>query len=382
MNERRLALASPSPKPAERSVTVPLTVRDLHDLAVQRLSRMAYDYYASGSEGETTLAGNEAAWARVRLRPRCLVDVSARDLSTTVLGRRVAMPVLIAPTAFQRMAHPDGELATARAASALGTIMALSTLATSTLEDVAAAYDAERGALGGRWFQLYVFRDRGITRELVERAEAAGYDALALTVDAPFLGRRLRDVRNGFALPPGLSVANLVRHGKGALSEALGDSGLAAYVAAMLDPSLTWRDLAWLRSITRLPVVVKGVVRADDARLAAAHGAAAVVVSNHGGRQLDGAIATADALPEVVDAGHDTLEVYVDGGLRRGTEVLKALALGARAVLVGRPVLWGLACDGAAGVASALGMLRAELDAAMALAGCASASGVTPDLVR
>jgi 4-hydroxymandelate oxidase len=363
-------------------VTVQLTVRDLHDLAVERLPRMAYDYYASGSEDETTLAENEAAWARVRLRPRCLVDVSVRDLSTTVLGRRVSMPVLVAPTAFQRMAHPDGELATARAAAALGTIMALSTLATSTLEDVAASYDAERGALGGRWFQLYVYRDRGVTRALVERAESAGYDALALTVDAPFLGRRLRDVRNGFALPAGLSVANLVGHGKGAVREALGDSGLAAYVASMLDPSLTWRDLEWLRSITRLPVIVKGVVRADDARLAAEHGASAVVVSNHGGRQLDGAIATADALPEVVDAARDALEVYVDGGLRRGTDVLKALALGARAVLVGRPVLWGLACDGAAGVASALGMLRAELDLAMALAGCASASDVTPDMVR
>ena len=176
-------------------MTVPLTVRDLHDLAARCLPRMAYDYSASGSEDESTLAENEAAWARVRLRPRCLVDVSTRDLTTTVLGRRVAMPVLVAPTAFQRMAHPDGELATARAAAALGTVMALSTLATSTLEDVAAAYDAERGASGGRWFQLYVYRDRGVTRALVERAEAAGYDALVLTVDAPFLGRPMRHAR-------------------------------------------------------------------------------------------------------------------------------------------------------------------------------------------
>jgi 4-hydroxymandelate oxidase len=362
-------------------MTVPLTVRDLHDVAAQCLPRMVYDYYASGADDESTLAGNEVAWARVRLRPRCLVDVSARDLSTTVLGRPVAMPVLVAPTAFQRMAHPDGELASARAAAAAGTVMTLSTLANSTLEDVAAAYDAERGARGGRWFQLYVYRDRGITRALVERAEAAGYDALALTVDAPFLGRRLRDVRNGFALPAGLSVANLVGHGKGAVDPALGDSGLAAYVATMLDPSLTWRDVEWLRSITRLPVVVKGVVRGDDTRRAAAHGASGVVVSNHGGRQLDGAVATADALREVADAAGDALEVFVDGGVRRGTDVLKALALGARAVLVGRPVLWGLACDGAAGVASALGMLRAELDMAMALAGCASARDATPDLV-
>ncbi|HEY2065579.1 MAG TPA: alpha-hydroxy acid oxidase [Gemmatimonadaceae bacterium] len=360
-------------------MTVQLTIADLHELAAARLPRAAYDYYASGAEDEHTLAENEAGWARVRLRPRCLVDVSTRDLSTTVLGKHVSMPVLVAPTAFQRMAHPDGELATARAASAAATVMVLSTLATTTLEDVAAAYDAKRRDAGGRWFQLYVYRDRGVTRALVERAEAAGYDALVLTVDTPYLGRRLRDVRNGFALPQGLSVANLVGHGKGALGEAAGESGLAAYVTAMLDPSLTWRDVEWLRSITRLPVVIKGVLRDDDARLAASHGASAVVVSNHGGRQLDGAISTAAALPEVVDAVGDALEVYVDGGVRRGSDVLRALALGARAVLVGRPVLWGLACDGEPGVATALEMLRAELDLSMALAGCVSASGVARD---
>jgi 4-hydroxymandelate oxidase len=360
-------------------MTAQLTIADLHELAAARLPRLAYDYYASGSEQEHTLAENEAGWARVRLRPRCLVDVSTRDLSTTVLGQRVSMPVLVAPTAFQRMAHPDGELATARAAAAASTVMVLSTLATTTLEEVATAYDAKRGEAGGRWFQLYVYRDRGVTRTLVERAEAAGYDALVLTVDTPYLGRRLRDVRNGFALPEGLAVANLVGHGKGALGESVGDSGLAAYVTAMLDPSLTWRDVEWLRSITALPVIIKGVLRDDDARHAVANGASAVIVSNHGGRQLDGAVCTASALPEVVDAVGDAVEVYVDGGIRRGSDVLRALALGARAVLVGRPVLWGLACDGESGVGAALEMLRTELDLSMALAGCASAGAVMRD---
>lgn len=210
-------------------MTAQLTIADLHDLAAACLPRAAYAYYASGAEDEHTLAENDAGWARVRLRPRCLVDVSSRDLSTIVLGQRVSMPVLVAPTAFQRMAHPDGEIATARAAAAARTVMVLSTLATTTLEDVAAAYDASRnGAEGaGRWFQLYVYRDRGVTRALVERAEVAGYDALVLTVDTPYLGRRLRDVRSGFALPEGFSVANLVEYGKGALGEAAGDSGLA-----------------------------------------------------------------------------------------------------------------------------------------------------------
>ena len=355
---------------------LPLTCDDLHALAAERLSRMAYDYYASGAEEERTLGDNAAAWQRLRLRPRCLVDVSARDLSTTVLGRRVSMPVLVAPTAFQCLAHDDGECATARAAAAEGTVMGLSTLATQPLEDVAAA-----NGDGARWFQLYVYKDRGITRSLVERAEAAGYAALALTVDAPLFGRRLRDMRNGFALPNGLTAANLRPSGAGEVRGTSGDSGLATYIAEMLDQSLTWRDVEWLRSITRVPVIVKGVVRGDDAALAIAHGAAGVVVSNHGGRQLDTAIATADALPEVVSAVGDRGEVYVDGGIRRGTDVLKALALGARAALVGRPVLWGLAVDGEAGVRRALGMLRAELDLAMALCGCADVAAITRDLV-
>ena len=364
----------------------PLTLRDLRAVAAERLPRMAYDYYESGADEERTLRDNERAWQRIRMRYRCLVDVSRRDLATTVLGRRVALPVLVAPTAFQRLAHPDGELATARAAAAAGTVMTLSTLANTTLEAVADAHDraradAGRAEEGGRWFQLYVYKDRGVTRTLVERAEAAGYDALVLTVDAPFFGRRLRDVRNGFALPDGLTVANLAGAGMGAVTEAAGNSGLAAYVAAMLDQSLTWRDLEWLCALTRLPVLVKGVVRGDDAARAAAHGARAIIVSNHGGRQLDTSVATASALPEVVEAVRGRAEVLVDGGVRRGTDVLKAVALGARAALVGRPVLWGLAAGGEEGVARAIGILREEIDLGMALAGVAGVGELAADFI-
>jgi 4-hydroxymandelate oxidase len=301
--------------------------------------------------------------------------VSQRRLETTVLGQKLAFPVLVAPTAFQRLAHPEGELATARAAGRAGTCMVLSTLSTSLVEDVVKA------SSGPVWFQLYVFKDRAATEALVRRAESAGARALVLTVDAPFLGRRERDVRHRFQLPEGLSVKNLEACGLGYLPRGTQDSGLAAYFATLLDPSLTWKDLAWLRSLTRLPVVVKGIVRPDDAVRAVEHGASAIVVSNHGGRQLDTAPATIDVLPGIADALGGRAELLLDGGIRRGTDVLKALALGARAVLVGRPILWGLAVDGSEGVSRVLEILRAELDLALALAGCTDATRVPADLV-
>ena len=357
----------------------PLNVFELEAIARERLSPEAYDYYAGGAHDEVTLRENRAAYDRVSIAYRVLVDVSRRDLTTSVLGQPVAMPVLVAPTAFHRLATPEGELATARAAGAAGTVMTLSTLSTTRIEEVVAA------ASGPVWFQLYVYRDRGATEGLVRRAEAAGCRALVLTVDAPLLGRRERDVRNRFRLPPGLAVANLLPEGYGEMPPAAADSGLAAYVASFLDPALTWRDVAWLRSITELPVLVKGIIRPDDALRAAEAGAAGVVVSNHGGRQLDTSPATLDVLPEIVDAltahGH-RIEVLMDGGVRRGTDILKALALGARAVLVGRPVLWGLAADGEAGALSVLRLLRDELDLAMALAGAPTVAGITRDLVR
>ena len=358
----------------------PVNVFDFEALAREKLSREAYDYYAGGAHDEVSLRGNRAAYDRLSLAYRVLVDVSRRDLTTSVLGQPVAMPVLVAPTAFHRLADPEGEVATVRAAGAAGTVMILSTLSTSTIESVVDA------ASGPVWFQLYVYRDRKATEGLVRRAEAAGCRALVLTVDAPLLGRRERDVRNRFTLPPGLTVANLLPEGYGDIPPALADSGLAAYVSSFLDPALTWRDVAWLRSITELPVLVKGIVRPDDAVRAAEAGVAGIVVSNHGARQLDTSPATIDVLPEVADAltahGHQRVEVLMDGGVRRGTDILKALALGARTVLVGRPVLWGLAAGGEAGAARVLRLLRDELDLAMALAGAPTVADVTRDLVR
>jgi 4-hydroxymandelate oxidase len=349
---------------------------DFEARARERLSAMAYAYYASGANDEITLRENHAAYDRIALRYHVLRDVSQRSLSTTVLGEPVSMPILIAPMAFQGMAHPEGDVATARATASAGTIMVLSTLSNASIEEVVASTAAPL------WFQLYVYRDREATRELVQRVERAGYRALMLTVDAPVLGRREADVRNRFQLPDGLMAKNLVPAGMETLPSVVADSGLSAYFASLLDPSLTWSNIEWLRSITSLPLLVKGIVREDDAARAVDCGAAAVVVSNHGGRQLDTAPATIDVLAEVVEAVAGRAEVLIDGGIRRGTDVVKALALGARAVMLGRPVLWGLAVDGEQGVSTVLSLLRNELDTALALCGCASLADLGPDLLR
>lgn len=341
----------------------PINVHEYHQAARASLPRMAYDYYASGAWDERAVADNEAAFARLRLYHRVLRDIGQRSLATEILGQQVSMPIFVAPTAFHGLAHDEGELATARAASSRGTIFTLSTLATRSIEEVTEAVE------GTVWFQLYVYKDRGATRALVERAVDAGCRAIVLTVDAQVWAQRERDVRNRFHLPPGLKVRNL--HGKEAeIPPAAAGSGLGAYVESLFDPSLSWPDLEWLCQLSSVPVVVKGIVHPDDARQAAEHGARAVVVSNHGGRQLDLSPATLDALPAVVDAVGDRLEVLMDGGVRRGSDVLQALALGARAVAVGRPALWGLAVDGQAGVEHVLDILRDELDRALALCGC------------
>ncbi|HEV8238267.1 MAG TPA: alpha-hydroxy acid oxidase [Thermoanaerobaculia bacterium] len=366
-----------APSGAGRDTVDPTSLVNLDDFeAAARacLSPLAYDYYAGGSYDELTLHDNQAAFRRRKLAYRVLRDLSTRTLATTVLGQPVSMPVLLAPTAFHRLADEEGEVATARAAAAQGTVMMLSTLSTCSLEAVCATGAAV-------WFQLYVYRDRGATRALVERAEAAGCRALVLTVDAQLWGRRERDVRNRFSLPPGIECVNLDGTAMARLPPGVEGSGLSAYVMSLFDPALSWKDLAWLASITRLPVVVKGIVHPDDARLAAEHGAAAVVVSNHGGRQVDTAPATLDALPAVVEAVDGKLEVLLDGGIRRGSDVIKALALGARAVGVGRPVLWGLAIAGQQGVELALQRLRDELDVVMGLCGCASPAEVGRDLI-
>lgn len=352
-----------------------LTVDDFEERAKKVLPKMAYDYYRSGADEERTLRANRKAFRRWEIWPRILVDVSELDLRATVLGCEVAFPILVAPTAYHRLAHPEGEAATARGAADAGTIFILSTLSTTAIEEVAAA------SAGPKWFQLYVHKDRGLTKSLVERAQGAGYLAIVLTVDAPILGRRLDDERNDFALPEGMSMVNLAQYAQDA-SQAGEGSALGAYAASRHDASLSWNDIEWLRSITSLPLLIKGVLRADDAARAADAGVEGIVVSNHGARQLDGAPPTIEALPQVVDAVAGRCEVLMDGGIRFGTDVLKALALGAKVVLVGRPVLWGLAVDGAAGVARVLALLRDELSTAMALAGCPNLASIDRDLVQ
>ena len=352
-----------------------LNVSDYARTARAKLPRDVSDYYEGGALDEVTLRENTDGWTRVNLYYRVLAGVATRDLNTTVLGQSVSMPILVAPTAFHRLACEAGEIATARAAKAAGTLFVLSSLSNTAMESVFAQ------AGSPRWFQLYIYKDQAITRELVQRAEAAGAEAIVLTVDAPGLGTRERDMRNSFRLPDGLAVENLAPLGKGNFPEVRG-SGLAAYVRANFKEDLGFDDLNWLCRSTRLPVVVKGVCRGDDARRAAELGARAVVVSNHGGRQLDTAPATCEVLPHVVEAVGDLCEIYVDGGIRRGSDVLKAIALGARAVLVGRPVLWGLCVAGEEGALRVLEILRRELDEAMLLCGCSKLSAIDGTLLK
>ena len=339
-----------------------VNIRDFEDAARERMERTAFEYYAGAACDERTLAANGDAFSRILIRPRVLVDVSRIDLATRVLGQSLAMPIMLAPTAFNRLAHPDGECAAARAAGSAGTLMVASTLSTCSLEEIAAV------ATGPLWFQLYVYKDREVTRDLVARAEQAGFRALVLTVDTPLLGRRERDVRNRFALPAHLMMANFAALTTDA-SRWGEQSSFSAYVHDLFDASLTWEAVAWLRSLTSLPVLLKGILTAEDARLAADHGADGIIVSNHGGRQLDGTPPSILALPEVAEAVEGRAEVFMDGGIRRGTDVLKALALGARGILIGRAYLWGLAADGESGVTAVLSLLRDELRLAMALAG-------------
>ncbi len=353
----------------------PINLLEYESLAKQHLDKMALDYYASGALDEKTLIENRSAFDRYKILPKMLRGVSQRDLSTTILGQSLSAPILIAPMAFQCLADTRGELATATAAVKLDLGMVLSTLSTKSLEEVA-NYGEKL------WFQLYIHRDRNLTRTLVERAEKAGYQALCVTVDAPILGVRECDRRNQFTLPPHLEIANLTSIKNLKIPQTKGESGLYEYFATQLDPGLTWQDLEWLASITKLPIAVKGILRADDAITARECGAKAIIVSNHGGRQLDGAIATIDALGEITAAVGDKIEVLVDGGIRRGTDILKALARGAKAVLIGRPILWGLAVAGEQGVADILSILIQELDNAMALSGCAKLQDVKANLIK
>jgi len=344
-------------------VTGPLNVFDYEALAAERLDAGARGYFDGGAGDEHTLRWNVEAFRHWRLRQRVLVDVEDCSTATTVLGEPLALPVIVAPFAYQRVLHPDGEPGLARAVKAAGSIMCLSTFASSTVEEV-----ADTGV--SRWFQLYAFRDLGVRRALVERAKAVGYTALMLTVDTPVLGRRERDFRTGFEVPSEIAVPMA---GHGAVT--------AQETSKLISASVTWRDVEQLASDFGLPVVLKGVQTWEDAQLACEHGAAAIVVSNHGGRQLDRSAATIDVLEEVVDAVAGRVEVMMDGGIRRGIDVVTALALGARAVLIGRPAAWGLAVGGEDGARHVLELLQAETEHALRLVGCTAATDVPRDRV-
>jgi 4-hydroxymandelate oxidase len=341
-----------------------LNVFDYERVAAERLSEQALSYYVGGAMDERTLHDNRAAFARRRILPRVMTDTSRIDPSVEILGRTWPVPIFTCPTALHRLAHPDGELATARAAAARGITITLSTSASTDMAEVA--------AIGGpRWFQVYLLTDAGARRALIERAVATGYEALVMTVDLQRWGRRERDIRVGFELPFDISVPNVAVAAESSMEE-------AAEVTFV--ESVTWDDLEWLAGFG-LPVILKGVLHPDDARLALEHGASAVQVSNHGGRQLDGAIASLDALPAVAEAVDGRAPVLFDGGVRRGTDALIALALGATAVGVGRPVLWGLAVNGEEGVGHILDLLTDELGHAMALSGAPLLADLTPELI-
>jgi 4-hydroxymandelate oxidase len=344
----------------------PFNVRDYERLAKEALDPGAHSYFAGGAGDEWTLRRNEEAFRRLVLRPRVLVDVGGVSAETEVLGERVSMPVLVAPTAMLKVAHPDGEPGVARAAAAAGTIFTLSTLATATPAEI-----AEAAPDGTRWFQLYCFRDRGLNLAVIDDVVEAGFSAIVLTVDVPYLGRREAGLRAGFAIPDGTVIPAYAAISGG------GGAPTPAEVIGMLDPSLTWRDVEQLVEASPLPVLVKGVLTHEDARLAVEHGAAGVIVSNHGGRQLDAVSASLEALPEVVEAVGDATTVLVDGGIRRGTDVVKALALGAEATLVGQPIVWGLAARGEEGARHVLELLRDEVRLTLALLGCPTPAGVT-----
>jgi 4-hydroxymandelate oxidase len=337
----------------------PVNIFEYEALAKERLPQAEYDFIAGGATDEITLRRTRAVFDAIMLRPRMLVDISQRDLSTSVLGQRIEFPILLDPAGNHGRAHQDGELATARAAGAMGTVMLLSSGSSYTLEEVAKA------ATGPIWFQQYLYRDRGLTKMMAERAQQAGYSALCLTLDSTVRAKRERNIRNNYSNPPSPNYAGLE------VPEMSWSTGTDAPrgVNQLLDRSATWPYLDWVAANTPLPLVVKGIMTAEDGRQCVEHGVRGVIVSNHGARQLDTTFASVEVLPEVVEAVDGRIEVYLDGGIRRGTDVLKALALGARAVLFGRPLFWGLAVDGEAGLRAVLQMLRDELEMAMGMCG-------------
>ena len=383
--------------PIARRLARAASVEDLRRLAKRRLPRAVFDYIDGGAEDELTLARNSEAFRRLEFRPRVLRDVSRVDTKTTLLGRELEMPLVLAPTGFCRMADPAGELAVARAAERAGLPYTLSTLATRSIEEVAEVSD------GRKWFQVYVWRDRGLLKEMLERASAAGYEAIVVTVDTAVLGRRERDVRRGFTLPPKIGLQTLidgalhpgwtwafVRAEPISFSNVTGRSvadgtdpvTLSEYINSQFDPSLSWDDIDWFRSNWDGPIVLKGVQTVEDALLAAERGVEAIALSNHGGRQLDGAPPPLELVAPVADAVGDRVEVICDGGVRRGSDIARAVALGARACMAGRAYLYGLGAGGERGVDHVLAQLRQGLERTLALIGAPSIHDLSADLVR
>ena len=344
----------------------PVNIFEYEQLAKEKIEKGHYDFIAGGATDEITIRRTRGVFDSIMIRPRMMVDVSQRDLSTTVLGQKISLPVMLDPAGNHSAAHPDAEIASVKAAGAAGTLMILSSHASRTLEDVAAS------ASGPLWFQQYFFKDRGLTLEMAARAEEAGYSAICMTLDAKIKPKRERNIRNGYVGPvsPNYAQLDLGSHSwKFAADAPAGPSDIR-------DTAAVWSDLDWFASSIRLPVVVKGIMAGEDGRLSAENGAKAVIVSNHGGRYLDTTPATIEVLPEVVAAVDSKAEVYLDGGIRRGTDIYKALALGARSVLIGRPLFWGLAVDGEAGASAVLEILRDELDATMGMCGRATVDSI------
>ena len=386
--------------PVARRLARAADSEDLRRIARRRLPRGVFDYIDGAAEDEVSLGRNRDAFHRLEFRPRVLRDVGRLDPSTTLLGRPLPLPVVLAPTGFTRIAHPDGELAVARAAARAGLPYTLSTLGTRSLEEVAAVSD------GPRWFQVYVWRDRGLVREMIQRAAASGYEALCITVDTAVLGRRERDVRRGFTLPPKIGLgtivdgalhpgwtldlvrsdpiafANVASSAAGVGRDGSDAVSLAEYVGAQFDPALSWSDVEWMRSVWDGPVVLKGIQTVEDARLAADAGIDAIALSNHGGRQLDTAPTPIELVAPVVDAVGDRVEVICDGGVRRGSDIVKAVALGAKAVMAGRAYLYGLGAAGERGVDHVLASFDTGMRRTMALVGATTVADLTPELVR
>ncbi|KAI0146549.1 FMN-dependent dehydrogenase [Pestalotiopsis sp. NC0098] len=370
----------------------PITISDVREIAKKRLPRQVWDYYTTGADDEHTVRRNEAVFKELLIRPRALRNVSNIDTTTTIFGKRYEIPIAVAPSAYQKLAGGDGELDVARATSALGTNVVLSSNATTTLEDVARALSGREPGSPAPWFQLYFLKSRDLTDGLIKRAEAAGYEALVLTVDTPILGNRLHERREPLQLPPGIAMANAPARRAGGISKAglLLRARTAAehrelvrqHADSLVDSSLDWAEvIPWLRSQTKMKIILKGIMTAEDAERSLEAGVDGIIVSNHGGRQLDGVSSTLEALPEIVDAVRGKIPVILDGGISRGSDVFKALALGADLCLIGRTSLWGLAWDGQKGVDGVLHILERELARTMALAGAPSLGDISRSML-